>query len=147
VVGFMVYSQSLFLIARIISGTVLSGHISESALSYSASIIYSTDVIVTTLIYFLPKLKQQPLTKTTSYLDFVSSSVLKRASTGEKRVSSSALECANVSSPETRPHRDLSDSEANRSFSISKCPHCGYSSLCQIDSVQESPEEQLEMTK
>jgi hypothetical protein len=152
VVGLMVYSQSLFLMVRIISGTALSDHVSESALSYSESIIYSTDVMVTTFIYFLPKLKkQQPQKRTSIYFDLIGTSIFERIGTVDKPMSPNDIsfgdsDCASVSSSDNRPRCKSSQAKANRRYSLSLCPRCGYSALGPMDSVQESLEEQNDMS-
>jgi hypothetical protein len=146
VVGLMVYSQSLFLIARIISGTVLTGHVTESALSYSESIIFSTDVIVTTFIYFLPKFKKHVPKTTTSYLDIISTSVLHKVSIGERNIlplgnSSVEFECASISSFDNLVHCNGIHSKAKLHYSVTQCPRCGYSPLGQKEVILESLDE------
>jgi 7 transmembrane sweet-taste receptor of 3 GCPR len=147
IVGLMIYSQCIFLIARVVSQTVLKDQVSDSALSYSVSIIFAVDVIVTTLIYFLPKFKKTPLKKKSSYLDFISSSVLERVGSAREKsippfsLSSGEAESASISVEEKVPNRHRDPIP----FGVGhQCPQCGYTAVPQTDVLQATIDKTME---
>ncbi|KAG7344866.1 7 transmembrane sweet-taste receptor of 3 GCPR-domain containing protein [Nitzschia inconspicua] len=120
IVGLMLYSQCFFLIARILINTALREHISDSALSYAESIIFSVDVIITSFIYFLPKFKNVPTKRKSSILELMGTSIQESGNLREEPISAST-----VSEGHVGPFP--SDSTAL------KCPYCGDS---QTDTVR-----------
>lgn len=93
-VGLIVYSQTLFVILRIVINTVLKGQISQSALRSCESIIFSCDTLVTTLAYFFPKFRRAIKKKrnaSSSYWNLISNSVVEQIKSAERSMRRSSL--------------------------------------------------------
>jgi len=111
-VGLIVYTQTIFVILRIVIQSVPADSINESLLFYCESIIFSVDTIVTSSIYFSPKFKRRQMKRSaSSYMAFISRSL-------QEMVSQSMISKHNTAAI-NQNRANLSDDSDEESFGAS----------------------------
>jgi 7 transmembrane sweet-taste receptor of 3 GCPR len=130
--GLIVYAQTVFVALRLVLETSLLRSADPTVLEYLRSIIFSTDAIVTSSIYFFPKFRASSRSNPRSSLTYVQ---FLRTSLVDQAATDASLTPTNSRETNRREDKGDSDMEADTASVVSReqtsqsiglsCPNCG----------------------